>query len=119
MTESLSEPLNRPLARAVDAESGNTSLSSNASDLLDHASWGFLLTHHLHCFLGDFDEAKEVDFHLRSVLLLSELFEDSWETLSCVVDDDINALEFIDGGFERGIDVSFLGDVELHSEVVL
>jgi hypothetical protein len=56
---------------------------------------------------------------LRSVLLLAELFEDAGETVPGVVDDDIDALEFVDGGFECGVNVGFLGDIELYTEIVL
>jgi hypothetical protein len=52
-------------------------------------------------------------------LLLRKLLEDAGETVAGVVDDDVDALEFVDGGFKCGVDVCFLGDIELYSEEVL
>jgi hypothetical protein len=51
--------------------------------------------------------------------LLRELFEDAGEAVAGVVNDDIDALELVDCGFERGVDVGFLCDVEFQREIVL
>jgi hypothetical protein len=52
-------------------------------------------------------------------LLLGELFEDPGQAVAGVVDDDIYALEFVNCGFECGVDVCFLSNIEFYSEVVL
>lgn len=52
-------------------------------------------------------------------MLLGELFEDPGQAVAGVVDDYINALEFVNRGFECGVDVCFLRNIEFHSEVVL
>lgn len=78
-----------------------------------------MLAHHFHGFSGYFDQPEKVDFHLCAVLLFGQLLEDSGETIACVVDDDVHALEFVNCRFECCIDVGFLCDVELEREVVL
>jgi hypothetical protein len=52
-------------------------------------------------------------------LLLGELFEDPGQAVAGVVDYNIYALEFVNCGFECGVDVCFLRNIEFYSEVVL
>ena len=119
MAESFRETLYRPLTRAVDAESGNTALASDAGDLLDHASRWLLFTHDFHRFLGHLNKSEKVDFHLRSILLLGELFENTRETVASIVDDDVDTLELVNRAFERSVNICFLGNIELDSKEVL
>jgi len=56
---------------------------------------------------------------LRLDLIGGQLFEDTGETISGVVYDDIEAAEFLDGVLECRIDLGLVGDIELESEVVL
>jgi hypothetical protein len=52
-------------------------------------------------------------------LLLGELFKVPGQAVAGVVDDDIYALEFVNCGFECGVDVCFLRNIEFYSKVVL
>jgi hypothetical protein len=52
-------------------------------------------------------------------LLFGELFESPGQAVAGVVDDNIYALEFVNCGFECGVDVCFLRNIEFYSEVVL
>jgi hypothetical protein len=108
MAESFREALYCPLARAVDAEGRDTTLATDTGDLLDHASRWLLLTHDFHRFLGHLDKSEEVDFHLRSILLLGELFENTRETVASIVDDDIDTLELVNSALNAASISAFL-----------
>lgn len=66
-------------------------LAGDASDLLNQPSARFLLSHHLHRFLGDVDKAKEVYLHLSTDMLFFQLFQRPREPVTGIVDDDIDA----------------------------
>lgn len=108
-----------PFAGAVDAECGDTALTTDGGDLLDDTSRWLLLTHDFHGLLGDGHQAEEVDFHLCACLLLCDFLKNTRETIAGIVDHDINALESIYCLLECGFDILLLGDVELNSEIVL
>ena len=58
------------LGSTVYTERRYASLSADTCDLLYEAPAVF--AHHLHCLLGDSDEAEEVDFHLLPDLITSD-----------------------------------------------
>ncbi len=112
------EALDGPLRGAVDGEHGHAALAADGGDLLDNAAGGSLFAHDLHGFAGDGDEAEEVDVHLFVDLGLFKFFKGAAEPVAGVVDDDVDAAEFFEGGIEGGGDGGGVGDVEFEGEVV-
>lgn len=107
LIERLGEAFDGPLAGAVDCECWDTGLTSNGSDLLDLAAgWRVLLSHDLQSFSCDIDQAKEVDLHLCSNLLVVETLELAAQAIACVVDDDVDTSELLQSFLERSIDGS-------------
>lgn len=99
--DSLREALDGPLARTVDAEQRNTTLSTDRCDLLDKTSRGLVvLTHDLHRSSGALQQTEEVHLHLLAGLRFGHRFELAAEAIASVVDDDIDAVKGFEGGVE-------------------
>jgi hypothetical protein len=52
-------------------------------------------------------------------LRFRELFKDTRQSISGVIDDDIDAPKLVQGGLEGGVDIGLFGDVELDWKEVL
>ena len=90
------------------------SLPSYRCDLLDQSSAWLLVSHDFHGFPRHGDQAVEIDVHLCFYLIVCQFFKGSAEAISCIVDHDVHTSEFVEGGFESGVDVFVFGHVEFN-----
>lgn len=95
------------------------SLPSNTRYLLYQTSTGLLLSHDFHSLLRDSHQSKEVHLHLCPNMLVFQLFKRPRQPVAGIVDDHIDALEFLKGLGEGGFNVCGGGHVQFEGKVVI
>jgi hypothetical protein len=115
-----------------------TNLTTYRGDLLNDTTC-LQIAHRLHSFPGHVYQTEKVDLHLLADLVLGQSLERSAKSVArrrnlesaqiahalsngsfipCVVDDDVNALEFLHCSLEGFIDGVLLGDIKVDEKAV-
>jgi hypothetical protein len=102
----------------TNGEQRHSHLSPNTRNLLNHASTRFLVPHHFHRLPRHIDEPEKVNLHLRPDLFLGQTLEFTCEAIARIVDDDIDAAEFLEGCGEGIADGFVVCHVEIDEQGV-
>ena len=101
-------------AACVETETGWGSVSDDARNVEDRA--GVLGSHHGDDVAKDPDLAEDVGVVLLVEVGVGDFFNRSADAESSVVDEDVDAAEFLDGCLNGAGDIAFLGDVKREDE---